>query len=131
MKRFIAFASWLCTSSLLVGGCAHTTPEQAQAERAQAERCARVEIYPMGVTPPRPYRVIGPVSSEQNNAASRNRDLQDKACAIGADAIVDVTEQHPVPENGLGTAPATRDGATTAGGLAIAFTDGAAPAATP
>src|SRR3954454_13948102 len=103
MKRLI-FAS------LLLVGCAHTTPE----EQARLARCARVEVYPMGVTPPRPYRVLGPVNSTDDNPAGRSRALRDQACAMGGDAVMDVTEQQTVVNT-----PNAREQGATAGGTAI------------
>ena len=82
---------YLLVGLFLVGGCAHQTPEQRAAEQQRRERCARVEIYPMGVNPPRQYRVLGPVAAyDDPNPSLRERKLQQQACDIGADAVVDV-----------------------------------------
>jgi hypothetical protein len=125
MKRCIALASFLALI-----GCAHVTPEEAKAERDRAMRCARVEVYPMGITPPRPYRVLGLVSSTRESSTSRTHDLQEKACAIGADAVVDMTEQQVVQDpTAAGTTGSTTGSGATAGGTAVAFTD--SPTATP
>ena len=92
---------------LLVGGCAHQTPEQRAAERERRDRCARVELYPMGVTPPRPYRVLGPVSAwNEANQARREQVLQEDACALGADAVIDVKVETTQENASAGTAVA-------------------------
>jgi hypothetical protein len=105
---------YLLVGLFLVGGCAHQTPEQRAAEQQRREKCARVEIYPMGVTPPRPYRALGPVASYDGaDPALRERKLQQQACDIGADAVIDVK-----PEMG------DRDGTT---GMAVAYVEETPP----
>ena len=91
MKRAILF-----TAFCLVG-CAHTPEavvaqnDQRNAELSQARRCAQIEIYPNGMSPARAYRVLGPVGvSADDNQAHRTSALQDSACRLGADAVVDV-----------------------------------------
>jgi len=105
---------WLILGIVLVGGCAHQTPEQREAERQKRERCARVEIYPMGVTPPRAYRVLGPVSTwNEVNPALRERKLQQQACDLGADAVIDVKTELRIDET-AGGASGNEDTAGTA-----------------
>jgi hypothetical protein len=78
----------------LAAGCAHSTPEQREAEAQRERKCASIEIYPPGVTPPRHYKVLGPVGVETDNiAAHRDSALRDRACQLGADAVIDVQEQ--------------------------------------
>jgi hypothetical protein len=125
MGRILLFA-------LCIAGCARTPAEQAarDAERQKRAHCGALEVYPMGVTPPRPYRVLGPVQVSANrNPSSRDRALRDSACGLGADAVMDVSEQV-----GLGTAQgatgglmAAADESITATGTAIAFTDVVTP----
>jgi hypothetical protein len=98
MKRAILF-----TAFCLVG-CAHTPEavvaqnQQRNAELSRAKRCAAIEIYPNGMSPARAYRVLGPVgvsvesSGVVDGATYRDRKLQDSACALGADAIVDIQD---------------------------------------
>lgn len=85
---------------LVAAGCAHQTPEQREAELARERRCAAVEIYPPGMSPARPYRVLGPVGvSTDNLSAHRDRALRDSACALGADAVIDIHEDATAAQN--------------------------------
>jgi hypothetical protein len=114
---------WLLLGCLCGAACASTTPAQREAERARLERCAQVELYPMGVSPPRPYRVLGPVSVT-DGTTGRRRDLQNQACALGADAVIDVVEQTALAEGSVAPNAYGRQPTLTTGGTAIAFTDG-------
>ena len=80
---------------LLAGGCART-PEALrarEAERARRARCYTVELYQFGLTPPRRYRILGPIAGDADPiVARRDRALQEQACALGADAVVDIRE---------------------------------------
>lgn len=97
---------------LLAGGCART-PEAIrarEAERARQQRCYSIDVFEFGMTPARRYRVLGPIGLDgQFNSALRNRELQQRACQLGADAIVDVREQtlndQPVGSNTLFSKP--------------------------
>ena len=78
---------------LVAASCAHQTPEQRAAEAAHEQRCAAIEIYPPGMSPARPYQVLGPVGANTEVISMRDRALRDSACALGADAVIDVHEQ--------------------------------------
>ncbi|HZS37018.1 MAG TPA: hypothetical protein VFF06_09330 [Polyangia bacterium] len=103
---------------VLAGGCART-PEALrarEAERARRARCYTVELYQFGLTPPRRYRVLGPVAVDADPiAARRDRALQEQACALGADAVVDIRED-AAPLGG-----ATEVQLQTVSGTAVAF----------
>jgi hypothetical protein len=110
-----------------LAGCATATPAAREAERAQLQRCAAIEIYPFGVSPPRPYRVLGPLEvSTDGNPAHRDHRLQERACQLGADAVIDVRDESPA-----GVQPMHSSGGgeerMSASGTAVAFTDGAPP----
>jgi hypothetical protein len=112
---------YLTLAMLFTCACA-TSPEQRQAERALLQRCATIELYPEGVQPQRAYRVIGPVSvSSDGNPSHRDRTLQDQACAINADAVIDVRDEHAAPsETPHGWDP-LQDASVTSSGTAVAF----------
>jgi hypothetical protein len=113
---------------LEVSGCAHQDPEARAAEQRRQQRCASIEVYPLGVAPPRPYRILGPVSvSSDGIPAHRDRTLQDRACALGADAIMDVSE-HALLDNSEAGANMQAGGSIEAAGTAVAYTDGSAAA---
>jgi hypothetical protein len=116
---------------LLVGGCAHQTPEQREAERLKRERCARVEMYPEGVTPPQQYRVIGPVSAyNEGNPAMRERKLQQQACDIGADAVVEVRSE--VAQRNVLVGPSyIYESVVSLSGTAVAYVTDAPPPTPP
>lgn len=97
----------LLAAGLCFDGCAAAEPErraptvreqqataQAIAEaEAQRERCANIEVFPVGQAPPRPFRVIGPVSADWSfSTEARQRTLRSEACALGADAVVSARE---------------------------------------
>jgi hypothetical protein len=105
---------YLLVGLFLVGGCAHQTPEQRAAEQQRREKCARVEIYPAGITPPRPFRVLGPVAAyDDANPTLRERKLQQQACDIGADAVIDVKPEMGGQEGTAGMAVAYIDQSPT------------------
>jgi hypothetical protein len=103
---------------LLLAGCAHTPDalQAREAERARRARCATVELYQFGITPPRRYRILGPVSVESDGIpAHSDRALQDRACEIGGDGVVDIREEAPpVGDPSLAQRP-------TVSGTAVAF----------
>jgi hypothetical protein len=109
-----------------LSGCAHQDPQARAAEQRRLQRCASIEVYPLGVTPPRPYRILGPVSvSSDGIPAHRDRTLQDRACALGADAVMDVSERALLDSAEVGGN--SQAGANVeAGGTAVAYTDGTA-----
>src|SRR2546426_867718 len=99
---------------LELSGCAHQDPQARADEQRRLQRCASIEVYPLGVTPPRPYRILGPVSGSSDGIpAHRDRTLQERACALGADAVMDVSERALLDN-------------VEAGGTAVAYTDGTA-----
>jgi len=115
---------YLSIGALVLIGCATTEAQRAarEQERARMERCARVELYPSGVTPQRPFRVLGPVAANDDNPASRSRSLQEQACRIGADAVIDVVDETPTVQPLAGS---SFQGGSS-GGTAVAYTDAAA-----
>ncbi|HEY7954183.1 MAG TPA: hypothetical protein VII38_02785 [Polyangia bacterium] len=113
-----------------LAGCAHQSPEARAAEQARRQKCGAIEIYPNGVTPPRPFRVLGPVSADYDGIPShRDQTLRDRACELGADAVMDVRESNPLASQSIGGNEAAAQ--SEADGTAIAFTDTAAPAPAP
>ena len=126
MKRAILFAAFC------LAGCAHT-PEavvaqnaQRNAELSQAKRCAAIEIYPNGMSPARAYRVLGPVGATgDDNQAHRTRALQDSACALGADAIVDIQDFALARQVAIGAELPARFVDVT--GMAVAWAEPARP----
>jgi hypothetical protein len=107
--------------TLTLAACA-SSPEARRAEEAQRIRCASIDIFPMGVSPGRPYRVLGPLSVD-GGARSGEQALRDRACSIGADAVVDYRREAPIgtPSPGqFGDAPADH---TLLTGTAVAYTD--------
>lgn len=123
MLRLFAIALVLAP----LGGCAHQTPAERAAEAAERQRCGSLEIYPSGVTPPRPYRVLGPVSADYDGIPShRDQMLRERACGLGADAVMDVRESNPLAETqSIGGAQASAQ--SEADGTAIRFTDTTPP----
>jgi hypothetical protein len=72
-------------------GCAHT--QQRDAEIAAAKKCAAIQIFPAGMSPNLPYRVIGPVSVAHDDIqAHREQALQESACQLEADAVIEVND---------------------------------------
>lgn len=116
---------------LLLSACARTPAQQAarEAERQKLARCGAIEVYPMGVTPPRPYRVVGPVQvTSERNPSSRDRALRSQACGVGADAIIDVRESSTVSAQYVPGSLASPDDTMEATGTAIVYTDVPPPA---
>lgn len=76
---------WLVCLALV--GCAHQGQRTAE---VAGPRCVSVEVFPNGMTPGRPYRVLGsvqtPVGDMQTTAAEQM--LVREACRLGADAII-------------------------------------------
>jgi hypothetical protein len=95
MKRLWCAALLVAGSVVWIAGCSHS-PEAIRArqqERARIARCYSIEVYEFGMQPPRRYRVLGVIGVDgQDNPALRTRELQQRACQLGADAIMDVRE---------------------------------------
>jgi hypothetical protein len=105
---------------LLVGvGCAHTSPEERMAEQQRLARCAAIELYPPGLQPPRPYRIIGPLTvMAASHSAARDANLRDRACSLDADAVIDIRDEFNVHTNEL---PYHNETDVTSTGTAIAY----------
>jgi hypothetical protein len=126
MKRVVAAAVLVAAAS----GCA-SSPEARRAEEAQRIRCASIEIFPSGISPGRPYRVLGPISVDASTRAG-DQGLRDRACGLGADAVVDYRREVPsitaaAPGSTYGDPAGDR---VVLSGTAIAFTDGTAATTT-
>ena len=76
-------------------------------------RCNTIELYQTGLSPSRPYRVLGPVSGDDERA------LREQACQIGGQAIIDLRREAPP------IATTTGEPRGTVSGTAVMFTDGA------
>ncbi len=117
---------YLVLGILCAAACA-TSPEQRSAEREHAQRCARIEMYPLGVTPSRPFRVLGPLSvSSDGNPSRRDRSLQDRACQLDADAVIDVHDESAAQGVQLSTQSAQTDSVTSSG-TAVAYVEDKRP----
>jgi len=82
----------------------------------QRARCGAVELYPFGITPPKRYRIVGPVAVESDGIPTHSdRALQERACEIGADGVIDIREEQPPPGD-----PSLAQHATVSG-TAVAF----------
>jgi hypothetical protein len=90
---------------VFVTGCA-ATPEEIAAHdakyalKAQREYCQQsIEVFPPGMQPQRPFRVLGPVEAHWNlTAEGRFKTMRRKACDMGAHAIMDAADNtvyHP------------------------------------
>lgn len=112
------------------------------AEALKKEQCDRhpevVALYRDGERPARPYRVLTEVDALFFvSKASRTRTLQAKACALGADAVIDVTGQPVAVREKLAITPwgavavrEVRPGPEPPGlGLAIVYVDESSPSA--
>jgi hypothetical protein len=61
-------------------------------KRQRIAACGTLEVYPAGVQPQRPFRVIGPVDAKFDiTSDGAFRTLQKKACAMNADGVVGMT----------------------------------------
>jgi hypothetical protein len=104
----------------LSAGCA-TTAAERQAEQVRQQRCAAIEIYPTGVVPSRPYRILGPVTVPTGGGpVRRDSSLRARACEIDADAVIDVRDEVPLQAQGEPYG-AAREEQGSASGTAIAF----------
>ena len=102
MKRLWSAALFVALSVVALAapaGCSHS-PEAMRArqiESARVARCYSITVYEFGLQPPRRYRVLGPIGIDrEDNPALRIRELQQRACELGADAVVDVRETEPL-----------------------------------
>lgn len=119
---------------LALAACAGTSQDPAarDADRQRLVRCGAIEVYPSGLQPTRPYRVLGPVQvASERIVSSRDRALRDRACALGADAIIDVAEEPRSHQPQVPTSGALISDELVASGTAVAFTDVSAPAPAP
>ena len=75
--------------------------------------------------------MLGPVSADYDGIPShRDQTLRDRACELGADAVMDVRESNPLATTqSVGASAATAQ--SEADGTAIVFTDAVAPAPAP
>jgi hypothetical protein len=106
----VGLLGFLAFLGLFASGCAsrYDDPEwrAARAERrmaahearmAQADCQARLEVYPPGMRPQRPYRVLGPVDGTWGfTIEARFQRMRKKACELGAQAIIDADERYEV-----------------------------------
>ena len=112
---------------LLASSCAHQDPAARAAEQARLQRCASIEIFPLGVRPPRPYRILGPLAVTFDGISShRDRTLQNRACDLGADAVMDVSERTPLTVDRHFATPEMVELAVELSGTAVAYTDAVA-----
>ncbi len=64
---------------------------------AVGECQARLEVYPPGMRPQRPFRVLGPVDGAWGfTVEARFERMRRKACELGAQAIIDADEHYEV-----------------------------------
>jgi hypothetical protein len=120
----------LVVVALAVAGCA-ASPEVRRAEEARRIRCASIEIFPMSIAPPRPYRVLGPVVVDVN---SRDDGLRNRACQLDADAIVDYRREVPDITPAVMTANAyyhAENERALLSGVAVVYTDKPSASTTP
>jgi hypothetical protein len=109
-------------------GCAHVS-KQREAEIAVAKRCAAIEIFPAGMAPARSYRVLGPIGVNVDPIAThRDRSLQDSACQLGADAVIEIHDFRLEAQLG-GPGFVQLEEWVDVSGVAIAWADPAAPPA--
>ena len=110
--------------ALLFMGCAHSTPEERAAEQLRLQRCFTIDLIPEGVIPPRPYRVLGIVRVDSDgNPAHRDRTLQERACQLSADAVMDVRDERLPIDNEFRLPARNQEQLVTSTGTAIAYTD--------
>jgi hypothetical protein len=97
--------SWSVVVLLLVAATASGCGASAQTLAARdakrqrklaVEQCAAtLEVYPPGMRPTRPFRVLGPVEGEWGfTAGSRFERMRKNACELGAQAIIDASEHY-------------------------------------
>jgi hypothetical protein len=113
---------------LALVGCAHQQPQSQQ----QPTRCTgAVEVFPNGMTPRRPYRVIGPLQTRviDNQTTAAEQVLVRDACQMGADAIiVDPQDLFAQANSDPGALGGRLQNTSYLAATAVAYTDGAAPA---
>jgi len=91
-------------------------------EQLDRRRCGLIEVFPAGVGPSRPYRVLGPVSTDDNNPEQA---LRESACRLGADAIVDFRREVGVSQaQSVGGTSSAIESRVPSSGTAVAYTDG-------
>lgn len=121
--------------SLALCGCASDRGSR-QALLADSDRCRTIGLLVAGVDPGRPYRIIGALRATGDGAPSdRLRALQDQACKLGAEAVIEVREELRPNGNGFGTAGGDKvwtgedGGSLSTIGTGVVFTDGRPPPA--
>jgi hypothetical protein len=103
--------SALAALTALAIACATTGSPNSNERRDQA-RCQTIELYQTGLSPSRPYRVLGPVSGDDERA------VREQACQIGGQAIIDLRRETPSVSATVGG-----EQHATVSGSAIVFTD--------
>jgi len=102
-------------------GCATQGAGMAKDQPLDRRRCSMVEVFPAGLRPSRPYRVLGPVSTDENNAEQA---LRESACRIGADAVIDFARETGISQSqSVGGSSAAIEARVPSSGTAIAYTD--------
>jgi len=134
MRPLFPVAAAALTVVATLAGCA-SSPEARRAEEARRIRCASIDIFPFGLAPPRPYRVLGPLSVDAG-ARAGDQALRDRACSIGADAVVDYRREAPSAASSFvppttGTSLEPNADHLLLSGTAVAYTDGPAATTTP
>ena len=82
-------------------------------EHRDLARCNTIELYQSGLSPSRPYRVLGPVSGDDERA------VRDQACQIGGQAIIDLRREAAAVPNAVGSG----EQRGSYSGTAVIFTD--------
>ncbi|MBS2018619.1 MAG: hypothetical protein JST00_37480 [Deltaproteobacteria bacterium] len=105
-RRILLFVG-LSLSAGLTGACSDDPIARAEAAQRRTEirqaklRAAQcessIEIYPPGMRPNRPFRVLGPVDGTWGfTVESRFQRMRRKACEMGATALLDAEERNDV-----------------------------------